>query len=108
MFPACTPTSVDELLFRFSTEGYPNYGIPNRLIYYGGTSGIEAVYDPLANAGVELTSVQGLTAPFASVTLGLNAATTPTRTTSHADINQAALEVFTSSLPVNAGGWMMP
>lgn len=111
MFPACTPTSVDELLFRFSTAGYywQGPGYPwNNIIYEGGTSGVEAVVDPLANAGAETVTGAGVTGAFASVTLGLHAATMPTHTTSNADVNQAAYEVFTSSLPLNTGGWMMP
>jgi hypothetical protein len=102
MFPACTPTPADELWFRFSTTGYPWSGPGytwRDILFANSTSGIEAVVDPLANAGAETVTGQGVSAPASSVTLGLNAATSPTRATANARLNLEVLEVFTTTLP---------
>ena len=102
MFPACTPTPADELWFRFSTTGYPWSGPGytwRDILFANSTSGIEAVVDPLANAGAETVTGQGVSAPASSVTLGLNAATSPTHATANARLNLEVLEVFTTTLP---------
>src|ERR1019366_8065060 len=58
MFPSCTPTPNDELLFRITTSG-SNFSTPADFIYWGGSSGIAAAIDDLTNAGAILQNYHG-------------------------------------------------
>lgn len=100
-FPVMTPTSADELIVKASTavnSSQSSLLYPTSTIYIGRSSSLGIGYTDVGFAGATNTS-SGSTVitPFASVALGLDAATTPTTTSANARINQDFLSAFTTS-----------
>jgi hypothetical protein len=99
MAPSTTPSQKDEMLLRV---GSPSVSFGSSLITSGGGQyRLGASLNNLMSARA-MSSGGTNTHAFVTETIGLQAPTTPTRTTAHALVNFEALEVFTSTLPVAA------
>jgi len=68
-----------------------------------------SAYYTTPNAAVVAQAVDSVSAPYASITLGLKAASTPARTTANVDINQHVIEIFSTTAPspppASVGAW---
>ena len=107
MFPLVTPTNADELLFKCSSllQGYQGTGTlyPTTPIFHGGSSLVGCGYSSLSGAAAQVASGNGNTGAFASFNAGLKAATTPTRSSNVAQVNQVGMLIISTALPA-AGG----
>jgi len=113
--PLTQPTAKDEFALSFnaytgcSPSGTRPGQYPQNMLIPTASSRISGYYTT-PNAAVVAQAVDecGLH-PYASITLGLQAATTPTAPTANVDINQHVIEIFSTTAPVpppaSVGAW---
>ena len=98
--PSVTPTPNDELVMNFITQGgngsftVASLMTPLRYPGFGGSGIISAGYGFLTSAGAEAAIGAQDGNAFASATIGLKAATAPTRSTSNMRVNQTSLVIM--------------
>jgi len=104
------PTPNDELALSFNGYDAGPFGERGGQYPQAITIGTHmSAYYTTPNAAVVAQAVDSVMAPYASITLGLKAASTPARTTANVDINQHVIEIFSTTAPVpppaSVGAW---